>query len=129
MAHHAKKGGEIGANGEFYKGGQFVADCEDTVKGLRQHPHKKTRKVQIAPYQWVEVDRDYDSIFEHLVFGVVKWADWGKKVELAEGAAEICTRCEWNLDNFKALIDKWNAGERLISRAEYVEHFSYCRLG
>lgn len=36
MAHHAKKGGEIGANGEFYKGGQFVADSEYTVKGKKK---------------------------------------------------------------------------------------------
>ena len=33
MAHNAKAGGEIGANGEFYKGGQFVADDPKTVKG------------------------------------------------------------------------------------------------
>lgn len=33
MAHNAKAGGEIGANGEFYKGGQFVADSENTIKG------------------------------------------------------------------------------------------------
>lgn len=33
MAHNAKAGGEIGANGEFYKGGQFVADDPNTVKG------------------------------------------------------------------------------------------------
>ena len=31
--HNAKAGGEIGANGEFYKGGQFVADTEDWIKG------------------------------------------------------------------------------------------------
>ena len=31
--HNAKAGGEIGANGEFYKGGQFVADTEDWEKG------------------------------------------------------------------------------------------------
>lgn len=31
--HKAVAGGEIGANGEFYKGGQFVADTEGWVKG------------------------------------------------------------------------------------------------
>lgn len=32
MAYKAKSGGEIGANGEFYKGGQFVADNPNTAK-------------------------------------------------------------------------------------------------
>ena len=31
--HKAIAGGEVGANGEFYKGGQFVADDPKTVKG------------------------------------------------------------------------------------------------
>jgi len=33
--HNAKAGGEIGANGEFYKGGQFVADTDDWEKTHR----------------------------------------------------------------------------------------------
>ena len=32
MAHHAKAGGEIGANGEFYTGGQFVNTVPENAK-------------------------------------------------------------------------------------------------
>ena len=42
--HKAIAGGEIGANGEFYKGGQFVADNPDTIKGNGYTP-RGPRKV------------------------------------------------------------------------------------
>lgn len=40
----ADKGGEVGPNGEHYKGGQFIATSEDTVKGGSQtwEPRPKT---------------------------------------------------------------------------------------
>lgn len=47
----AKKGGEIGANGEFYKGGTFIAKT-DRPKGQPVR-HKKTGKQEIEPFVWV----------------------------------------------------------------------------
>lgn len=35
-APRAKRGGAIGVNGEFYKGGQFIANSENTTKGGSQ---------------------------------------------------------------------------------------------
>lgn len=46
----AKAGGEIGKNGEFYKGGQFLPSSELTIKGSQKHT--KTGKQCIAPYAW-----------------------------------------------------------------------------
>jgi len=51
----AKKGGEIGVNGEHYEGGQFLPSSPETVKGAQGSSSKrkapKPRKVQIAPGQ------------------------------------------------------------------------------
>lgn len=52
MAHvRAKKGGEIGANGEFYEGGKFIATT-DRSKGEAKRKVKKTGRREIAPYVW-----------------------------------------------------------------------------
>jgi len=47
----ANPGGQIGANGEFYKGGQFIART-DRPKGQPVR-HKKTGKREIEPFVWV----------------------------------------------------------------------------
>jgi len=47
----AEKGGEVGANGEFYKGGAFIANT-DHPKG--QPKAAKVRKAEIKPWVWVE---------------------------------------------------------------------------
>jgi hypothetical protein len=47
----AKKGGEIGLNGERYEGGQFLPSSESTVKGFNNIFIKKgSGKTEIAPY-------------------------------------------------------------------------------
>lgn len=51
----AQKGGQIGVNGEFYAGGQFMANSPETVKGLQNGGRKaKTRRMEIEPYAWAE---------------------------------------------------------------------------
>ena len=48
----AKKGGEIGANGEWYDGGKFIATTDHAkVRGSKA---SKSRKLEIRPYVWVE---------------------------------------------------------------------------
>ena len=39
MAHHARRGGEVGANGSHYKGGQFVNDS-----GVEERRAKRERE-------------------------------------------------------------------------------------
>jgi hypothetical protein len=55
MKTRANKGGEIGANGEFYKGGRFINTIAENAKKEGSKP-RKPRKVQIAPYVWVVSD-------------------------------------------------------------------------
>lgn len=57
MAHKAMAGGEIGANGEFYKGGQFVADDPKTVKGEKKWFFESREDVSVwghAHNYWTE---------------------------------------------------------------------------
>jgi hypothetical protein len=52
----AKKGGEYGANGEWYEGGKFINTIPENDK--KSGSRKRTaRKVQVRPYTW-EAGRD-----------------------------------------------------------------------
>lgn len=67
-AGRAKKGGEIGLNGETYKGGQFLPSSEKTVKGsISVRIPKGTGKKEIAPYTWeVAPADDMLSIYDRI---------------------------------------------------------------
>ena len=54
----AKKGGEIGANGEFYKGGSFIAESAETIKGKITGKKYSVRSVEIAPFKYVKIEKD-----------------------------------------------------------------------
>ena len=65
----APKGGAVGVNGEFYKGGAFIAMTE-RPKGK---PQRKQRKQEIEPYVWAYPPADgYTSLFKELSIGI----DW-----------------------------------------------------
>ncbi len=48
----AKKGGELGANCEYYKGGQFLNTIEENAKGEARKAKLGSRKQEIEPYVW-----------------------------------------------------------------------------
>ena len=72
----AKKGGQIGANGEFYKGGAFIA----TTDHQKRLPVKrvKIRKQQVENYVWVLPPEGFKSLFG--VLGGVEDFENGKFV-------------------------------------------------
>lgn len=120
MAHNAKSGGEIGANGEYYKGGQFVADNPNTAKGMAQK--KGQRKIQIAPYKWVIAKENEFAIISQCMVGAVSvfkraggWNDYSE-IELVENAEELCQRNCWDIDHIKSFIARYNAGERIYKK-------------
>jgi len=68
----ASAGGQIGLNGEFYKGGQFLPSSKDTVKGAQKPTVKKGTKKEVAPYVWRPAPADdmlsiYDRIRSHVI--------------------------------------------------------------
>lgn len=106
--HNAKAGGEIGANGEFYKGGQFVADTEDWVKGSSMTDAERRDKVSV----WYEcnnfwtVETDYAAI-GNCVHPKSYFADWGLEnsrlffgylltLYLADKSVRISREEKWN---------------------------------
>ncbi len=120
MAHKAKAGGEIGANGEFYKGGQFVADNPNTAKG--SNLKKSQHKIQIEPYKWVVADTDEFPTMSATGIGAVAtfvrangWKDYSEIV-LADNAEYLCKRNGWNLDEIKKAIARYNNGERVYRK-------------
>lgn len=158
MAHNAKKGGEFGANGEWYKGGQFVADLEDTVKGAGAA--RGPRKVCVAPYEWVVADADTYGIWGEIKDNIeveTKWNEETRKstvvkvvlrtpVECFKIYEALCSKATHGVlkpregyererwyRNFIAyygtLLNKWLNGERLISEADLANLAKTCNTG
>lgn len=156
--HNAKKGGEFGANGEWYKGGQFVADKEDTVKGL--YMPKGPRKVCIAPYEWVEADWDKYGIWGEIKDFVAVESKWNEETRKSEvvcvnlslpiecydvNAAVRSTRTAGRLKTvdgyektgwfkrhrayYGSLLARWIEGERFISESELANLAKACDTG
>ena len=109
-APRAKRGGEIGKNGEFYPGGTFLPNT--TLRKRNQKSSRGTGKQEIAPYVWEVAPKGKTSLYRQFagVFGSV-----------VNGVAVMRTddRLESTLNYFgttleqaKSIIERWNAGER-----------------
>jgi hypothetical protein len=111
----AKKGGEYGANGEWYEGGKFINTVEENRK--KEGSHKKgSGKQEIGPYQWevppegkMSLFRKFAGIFGKVVNGkaVLRTDD-----QLDQTLAYYGTTRQ----QAQELIDKWNAGERWVDK-------------
>lgn len=63
----ANKGGEFGANGEWYKGGEFINTVAENSKGTAKKAKKPTGKRQVASGIWeVQPTEDAIAIFPQL---------------------------------------------------------------
>jgi len=129
-AGHARKGGEVGINRDFYKGGQYLPSSENTVKGMQNGPKKGTKK-QIAPYTWGVQPEDnllsiYDRI-EHSVIDNRKECQYvkgqgftGIQVEVLESLCcdyEGVFHPEWYAFRVE-LARRFNSGERWFPMSE-----------
>lgn len=105
MPIQAKKGGEIGANGEFYKGGAFIATT-DRPKGQPTKKYKSTGKQLIDYYTWgIPEDSEMKSIFGY-VQGVFAHCHTG---EINYTAIEFYGV---NPKQIESLVARFQAGER-----------------
>lgn len=110
----AAKGGEFGANGEWYEGGKFINTIPENRKregSLARRP----RKIQIEPYKWVEVTGDERAIFSIVGTG----AAWIDRRDHTKGIAPYLpafrngtTYTGMTLAEVQILCDRYNAGER-----------------
>lgn len=117
----ARVGGETGLNGEFYKGGQFLPNSEETIKGMQNSKtsEAKPRKQEIAPYLWQVSGQT--SIWSK-ISGIVKFigkTSYSKetgKVGRVEIVANM-TAMGWTTEGIKemeTLVTRWNNGERWV---------------
>lgn len=94
----ARIGGEFGKNGEWYAGGQFIANT-DAPKG---QPKKKTGKREIAPYKWeVQPEVGYNAIFS-FVGGC-----WGK---YNHETGKMSVFLDDTPEDIRQLIEDFNSG-------------------
>lgn len=110
----ATKGGEYGANGEFYKGGAFINTVAENPKGSTKSK-KATRKQEVAPYVWEVAPEGMMSVYGQLAgFELPIWEN-GKLVGFVfnknlcgmYATAEAIARREM-------LIAKYTQGERWV---------------
>lgn len=110
MKGQAKKGGEIGVNGEHYKGGQFMPATAQTVKGQHTGPGGKKqryRRVLIEPGVLVEVERGVHAIFARVQAFVA--VEHGVMRQTASHHTVAYYGME---DTLPTLIRRYNEGER-----------------
>lgn len=128
MNRRAKIGGEIGINGEFYKGGQFLPSTKNPKRSKEKCGCNSKKKQQYEPYKWSVPPRGKKtSIFSLGLIGTrLQYAGKGfDKIEIIDEKIRLNERYIENYGMFdenyflhgyklKELIDMWNSGTRWI---------------
>jgi hypothetical protein len=106
----AQKGGEFGANGEWYEGGKFINTVPQNRKKEGSHA-KKAVKQEIAPYVWEVSPEGKTSLYRQFAgaFGKVI----NGKAEYV-GSEQILRYVGRTRQEAQDLLDKWNSGQRWI---------------
>lgn len=111
----AAKGGEFGANGEWYEGGKFINTIPENRKKEGSSPKGKPRKVQVEPYVWGFAPEGKRPIFSIVGTG----AEYIDRYNPAKGIRpyEPCFTSGVMFTGktyaeIKALCERYNAGER-----------------
>lgn len=117
---HAATGGQVGVNGSFYLGGQFLPNSEMTVKGAKQ-VQKRTapRKVEVEPYKWVESREGMLPLYRRFGSYVTLrnttsagWMNYNSGAICTQYLAAMGCDIESCIEEAKTWIDAWAAGMR-----------------
>jgi len=115
----AAKGGEFGANGEWYEGGKFINTVpENAKKAVIAKPAKAARE-RVAPYQFETAPvAGLRSIYQATV-GIVATHEGDclavrTDAGLADTLAYLGKSMEWAV----SMVARWNAGERWAPQSE-----------
>lgn len=109
MALRAKQGGQRGANGEWYKGGQFVNTIPENDKRHGSRP-RTARKVEIEPYSW-QPGRD-DAFPVYAIAGTLATISRENNQMAPNAQAVAYYGSTFRGYSIQELCDLWNAGER-----------------
>ena len=108
----AAKGGEIGANGEFYEGGKFINTIEENGKQNKKS-RKPTGRREVAPRVWeMQPHNEAIAIYQTLA-GIEKFDRATGKFEFNERLRSYFATPE-AIANRKDRIARYNAGEKWI---------------
>lgn len=105
----AKRGGEIGPNGEHYNGGAFIATTT-LGKMARTNKAKKPRKVEVEPYKW-EMEREGFRTIWSFFAGFEKVLITGDFSTLSEQTIRFF---DLDVALLRELAAKFAAGERWV---------------
>jgi hypothetical protein len=107
----AAKGGEFGANGEFYEGGKFINTVAANRKREGSHKSSPLRKCEIAPYVWEMQPEGKNSLYRKFagIFGRVE-----DGVAVLRCNDQILAYCGVTVEYAQSLIDLWNTGVRWV---------------
>ena len=120
MKAQAVKGGQIGVNGYFYIGGQFLPSTEEPPKGSKKFRANPQYKVEIAPYTW-EVNREMEGLeplFRRVFYGGCPCGMNQNKNAFVQ--KDILNREFWShitpeiIAEAEELCNRYNNGERWI---------------
>lgn len=107
----ARKGGEVGVNGEFYEGGKFLPSTEQPKRSVKRAP-AKVAKVEIAPYVWEVAPEGKQSIYRKAAPGVFVNVRGGRMVFVA--SEQVLAYYKGDRAEIERLCELWNSGERWI---------------
>lgn len=111
----AKRGGEFGANGEFYEGGKFINTTPENAKRYGSTP-KGTRKQEIEPYRWEYPPTENATSLFRKIAGIL--AKFNREENRFEFSASAQTLAYMGMSRTEAerLIRLYNEGTRWIER-------------
>lgn len=109
----AKKGGEIGNNGEFYKGGAFLPNTTLPKRGSSARHSRAPQQGLVAPGLKADVPEGKRPIFQRIM-NFVEVAQDGKLRILRnlDSAASACWDHYGPFEEVRGLVDRYNAGDR-----------------
>lgn len=110
----AKKGGEFGANGEWYEGGKFINTVPENAK-RHGSGRKGNGKQEVAPYVWEVAPEGMRSIYKQIA-GICAKFDRSANCWIYSANPQILNYCGLTEQQARDMIDRYNAGERWIAR-------------
>ena len=109
----ADKGGELGVNGEWYEGGQFLPST--TLPKMQKQQGKKynkTHKIEIEPYKWVEANKADSSIMTQ--FGIFMIIDWENGIAKPTYNQNAYAHYGKTNEQIEKVCERFNGGERIL---------------
>ena len=111
----AKVGGEVGTNGEWYNGGEFLPSTQ-LPKMTKTAKRKSSGKRQIAPYKWEVAPAEMDNPIALYSLLAGTWMDLDNKPFIP-----LCNSQGVDPANVQTLIDRYLAGEKWIESSELAK--------